>query len=260
MKAFWGKIWRPLLTLGTFLGWLMGVVSFFGWWTPGDNQYVLWKIDEKPIVTRSNNFAPTISIGNFKAENENVFEVEVTFWRDGGRPITAEMVRRPLSIQLPSGSQVLAQKVIGENSSLKDNFAVSADKNQIQVNWKVFDPDMALKVAFIRQGAREAISITETLGPDALTTDKRYSWAKILFIIVLIAASFFAILVSMFTVFFPLIENAIESTAIFHKYVRFIPIIIVACCGFALCIALIAGMIWLNNWIASAIVVPVPFR
>ena len=137
---------------------------------PSTDQIVFVRAVNLDLAYRSRTFPMDVTVDGVAIGNQDVVQTEVTFWRDGGVPITAEMTRRPVRIGLPGGSHVVAFKVVATESSVPDNFHVDRDGDDLLVSWKVFDPDMALKVAVVRSGASGNVGITDEIGPGVRTS------------------------------------------------------------------------------------------
>src|SRR4051794_28938633 len=95
------------------------------------------------------------------------------------------MVRRPIIIQPPSGSRLIAHKVVGQEIAVTDNFQVTQHENTIEIRWRVFNPDMSLKLALARAGSKDRVTATHRIGPEVATSTSRYTVPKVLFLVVL---------------------------------------------------------------------------
>ncbi len=91
---------------------------------PSDVQRVLYVVVDQPLFSRPPEFPTGVTVAGVDAGDQDLTETYLTLWRDGGKPITTEMTRRPLHVALPSGSHLVAYKVMRADSSVPDNFAV----------------------------------------------------------------------------------------------------------------------------------------
>ncbi len=180
-RGAWQVIKSAFAVIGGVVSVVGGAIGIYLALAPSPDQTVIARVVDLPLVYRSRTFPIAVTIAGVDAGNQDLLQTEVTLWRDRGGPIKAEMVRRPLRVSLPSGSRMVAFKVANVESSMPDNFTVDRDGDDLLVRWKVFDPDMALRMYLLRAGSADGVSLTDELGPGVRTTRSRYggvNWFK----------------------------------------------------------------------------------
>ena len=165
-STLWSRVKRIGQGVFSVIGVAMTLYGAYGVLVPpSDVQRILFMNAEHELVSQSHEFPVAVTIGGVDASNRDLTETFLTLWRDGGKPITAEMTRRPLRITLPGGSHLIAYAVIGTDSSVPDNFGVERFGDDLLVHWKVWDPDMAIKIAMVRSGQPANLALSGEVGP-----------------------------------------------------------------------------------------------
>lgn len=77
------------------------------------------------------------------------YKSHIDIWNYGTEPITADVIREPLSfgIQSSAGQQLLAAEVIRESHPGLSAFSVALDGNAARLSWGHFDPGMCVRLA-----------------------------------------------------------------------------------------------------------------
>ena len=255
------RIWKVVVGLFAVLGAVGTLITINGGLFPSTDQVVLGRSVDLPLAYRSRTFPVQTTVGSVDAGNQDMVQTEVTLWRDGGLPITAEMVRRPLRISPPGGSHVVAFQVVGTESSVPDNFHVARDGDDLLVTWKVFDPDMALKVAFVRTVATGTLQINDDLGPGVRTSNSRYGVLKVAVIaafVIFLTALIMAVVFGLFALLIYVLKQV-------DKILPYLPLrLVVGILGTALTLAAAYEGIQYDGqiaqWVTDRSVKAIPFQ
>ncbi|MFP9137027.1 hypothetical protein ACLI1C_07565 [Devosia sp. XGJD_8] len=175
---------RPLRIIGNaillffaVLGGILSLAQLPQFWQPVDARTVILRLEDIVVVTPSV-FGPRLQFDDRALGNDQLVETTITLWRDGGAPIEPDMIRRPLQFKMPAGSRVAAAKIVDQYSSIPNNFSVAHSDDEVVIGWKVFDPDMAVKVAIARIGSEDSPTYLDNIGPGINVTNNRYNTAK----------------------------------------------------------------------------------
>jgi hypothetical protein len=253
---------RFVVGLFAVLGAVGSVITIASYLSPdSDEQRIIDVAADYPLAYRSRTFPMGVTVAGVDAGNEDLVQTEVTFWRDGGKPITPEMTRRPLRVILPSGSHLLAYTVVRTESSVPDNFTVERGGDDLSIRWKVFDPDMALKVAIVRSGSPASVLVSSEVGPGVVVNGSRYGAVKGLGL----GTFFILVTLVLFTTFFALVGLFLVMSSKWDKRIPY------ASVRNVVAISTIIGLVALLHqgskydaqvvsWLASRIVRPIPFQ
>lgn len=77
------------------------------------------------------------------------YKSHVDIWNYGSEPITAEVIREPLSVGIQSGSsqQLISAEVVRESHPGLSNFSLTLDGNAARLSWEHFDPGMCVRLS-----------------------------------------------------------------------------------------------------------------
>ena len=251
-----------MLGLFAVLGAIGTVITIYSFLAPAsDEQRILARSVDHALAYRSRTFPMDVTVEGIDAGNEDLLQTDLTLWRDGGKPITADMVRRPLRVTLPSGSRAVALKIVSKESSVPDNFKVDRDGSDVLLSWKVFDPDMALKLAIVRSGSSIDVRVSSDVGPGIVVTASRFSGLKrvgLFSLTLLLAVSLLGVLGLGLVLFFTLSnrwEKHVRSSIVRTVIFLFVLVVLIA--------ALLEGTAYAQraiDWVTARSVAPIPFE
>jgi hypothetical protein len=155
---------QSILVFFALLGGVLSLGQLPAAWQPSDSRAIIIQAEDAAMVTQGV-FASMLKFQDVPVRSNQMVETTITLWRDGGAPITEDIVRRPLELRMPPGSRVAAVKLVEQESSIPDNFKVESSESAVSITCKVFDPDMAAKIAIARFGPLEPVLNSDTLGP-----------------------------------------------------------------------------------------------
>ena len=223
---------------------------------PSDVQRVLYVVVDQPLFSRPPEFPTGVTVAGVDAGDQDLTETYLTLWRDGGKPITTEMTRRPLHVALPSGSHLAAYKVMRADSSVPDNFAVERAGDDLLIRWKVWDPDMALKIVVVRSGFASNLTLSGEVGP-GVAVDRIWALLRLRSGSIVSVSVLLLVLMGLLASLFPdpsVWERRFPSPRVRAAVVMFLAVTIT-----------VATMIEIENdaqfsaWLSSRFVKPIPF-
>ena len=229
---------------------------------PADEERILDQYADHALTYHSRTFPMEVTVDGVDAGNQDLVQTDLTFWRDGGKPIKAEMTRRPLHVILPSGSHLVSFKVAQVDSSVPDNFTVERANDDLFVRWKVWDPDMALRIAIVRTGPVGSILLSTEVGPGVVVTGERYGISKLIGVWTTMIAATLILIGGFFGVLFGVL--IVFVTPVWEKRIPYAPVRTMLFLTFigALTAATYQGFQYdarFVSWVSSRIVKPVPF-
>lgn len=164
---------------------------------------------------------------------------------------------------MPAGSRVAAVRILDQETSVQGNFSIEQTGDAVSLRWKVFDPDMAVKIAIARFGSVDPVSHSETLGPGVGVTHNRYNTAKSIYywgVLLLTVLTLVAFVSSMNL-------GGLDRAAQFGdsliarlpKILQIVVAMVITISLFVSVIGLFVGSFRFVPWLQSLVVPPVPF-
>jgi hypothetical protein len=161
--------WSKFISLS---GWFVGLISLVlsiwfyletrsvGSITIAQSVYLAFDPPHGFDVQVSVNTVP-IQIQNSKIE-ETIF----TVWNSGNLTIRDVDLRTPLEIISGQSNRILDAKIVESKTAISENFVLQKEGSEkISIRWKIFDPDMAIKVAVLHTGSSDSLAISGNFGP-----------------------------------------------------------------------------------------------
>lgn len=164
-----------MLSLGlnilSILGFIIGLFS----WIDSDQHRKIFYDYKTEVVWRQTRVFSLKLLGpddNNLNHYTNISKTLVTIWNGGKNVVKPDDVRVPLRIVFEDET-LLEHYFITRISVVPNNFELTkVSKNEFELRWKVFDPGMAVQIAFLHNGSAPAFSLSTTLGPQT-TVSKR---------------------------------------------------------------------------------------
>lgn len=163
---------RVILNVLSVLGFVIGLIS----WLDSDQTKSISYDHRTEIVWRQTRFFPLKLIYEDSKDlksNIAISKTLLTVWNGGKNVVKPDDVRVPLNVVFQPG-RLYEAKILTQLSVVSDNFNLEKIKeNEYSLHWKVFDPGMAVQIAFLHSGQLPQMSLTTTIGPQ--TSVKKYS-------------------------------------------------------------------------------------
>jgi hypothetical protein len=265
--SFAGRLWQVtkgvfslIGAAASFIATVLGIYLFIV--PPADEERILDQYADHALTYHSRTFPMEVTVDGVDAGNQDLVQTDLTFWRDGGKPIKADMTRRPLHVILPSGSHLVSFKVAQVDSSVPDNFTVERANDDLFVRWKVWDPDMALRIAIVRTGPVGSILLSTEVGPGVVVTGERYGTAKALGLLATMVVVTLTLMGLFLAGLFAFLN--VFVTPVWAKRIPYAPIRVGFFLGFIAAFTAIAyqGVQYdarFVSWVSSRMVKPIPF-
>ncbi len=84
--------------------------------------------------------------------NDNVYVTTLVLWNNGGIEIRKEDVRKPISVNLINGKEIIDYKILSETNPEISNFRIVKPSSELQLDWNYFDPDFGVEIQIIYSG------------------------------------------------------------------------------------------------------------
>lgn len=178
---------HPVFTISSWLFGLIGLVfalySYEKTRQSGDLSYAI----ASRLIYSSIERGVSHSIPNILSpEHENkgdIYVSQITIWNSGTSTIEPKDKRSPTRIGGDNNFYVFNYDIINKKSGLGDNFDVSSpSRSNIEVNWKFFDPEDAVKIQVVHAGKPDSIALVGLFGPNIVVAKKEVTLVLALFV------------------------------------------------------------------------------
>lgn len=159
---------RVVLGLLAAIGAYVTITDFAERLSEKNKKEISWTSDGRYLFRPSNTYKFSVrSIdGSFETQN-GLYNSIVDLWSTGSDTINSEEIRSPLKIASRFDQKIISYKLISTRSTLTDNFHIDQIADGLVVKWKVFDPDMAIKISVLHTGDDKSLIVEGKLGPSA---------------------------------------------------------------------------------------------
>jgi len=95
----------------------------------------------------------------------SIFLSEITIWNAGNISFEQKDNRIPVRLLGDQSFNVVGYKIINSKSIVTDNFSAEIYRKSLKIDWKIFDPGEAVKIAIVHNGNPNSISVVGNFGP-----------------------------------------------------------------------------------------------
>lgn len=167
------KLNKWLSVIGAIFGIFGTIFGVWSFYATKETKQISYSSASQAIYSGTSSFDPRVRVGDVDVSNvDKLSETIVVIWNSGKKVFRPEDVRTPLKIRFGDGNPIYEYKLLETKSGIEDNFSLhssdssSAEAKELNVSFKIFDPNMAIKIAILHRGSGETLAIGGDLGPD----------------------------------------------------------------------------------------------
>jgi hypothetical protein len=171
MNYHWKDIGERIdLAIFGIVGTLFGIWAFY---ETRETKQLSYRTVTHPVYSASGSFDANVRVADVDVSKVDLLsETVVVVWSSGSAVFRQDDIRIPLQIRFGDNIRIFGFRVLETKSSVQDNFGVTAETSNSQtgtalnLSFKIFDPNMAIKIAMLHQGSGETIAVGGDIGPE----------------------------------------------------------------------------------------------
>jgi len=168
----WTRIGFWISVVGGIIGIFGTVFGVWAFYQTRETKLISFDKVTRTVFSDPDYFHAKFYVEENDREDSSWFsETAIVIWNSGTTAVRDSDVRTPISIDMGKVGYIVAIRIVDAKSSIKNDFTVadfsSSDRfpQSATIQFKIFDPGMAVKVAILHQGGGAAMSISADLGP-----------------------------------------------------------------------------------------------